>query len=90
VLTTQGLQTNVVLTLWDLGNALCLIIALHIISVFVYLSLVVFSSFSIDDEESLYRLHYAGYQGTAGNAMTHQSHDHNNKPFTTVDRDNDK
>jgi len=84
------LQTNVVLTVWDLGNALCLIIALHFISVFVYLSLVVFSSFSIDDEESLYRLHCAGYQGTAGNAMTHQGDDHNNKPFTTLDRDNDK
>jgi len=52
--------------------------------------LVVFSSFSIGNEESLYRFHYAGYDGTAGNAMNHSGYDTNNQPFTTVDGDNDK
>jgi len=89
VLTTLGLQMNhVIIWLYFSGNALCYFSYLELLSIFSFYAF--FSFFSIDNEESLYRLHYAGYQGTAGNAMSHKTHVHNEKPFTTVDRDNDR
>ncbi|XP_078484274.1 uncharacterized protein LOC100175832 [Ciona intestinalis] len=44
-----------------------------------------YSEFSIGDEASLYRLYIDGYSGTSGDSMTQ----HNNVPFSTIDRDND-
>ncbi|CAK8684678.1 unnamed protein product [Clavelina lepadiformis] len=45
-----------------------------------------YSSFSVDSEADLYRLHVGGYTGNATDALTSK---HNNQPFTTMDRDND-
>eukprot|EP00794_Sanderia_malayensis_P006932 gene6932-7711_t len=44
-----------------------------------------YSSFSIDSEASKYRLHVAGYKGTAGDSFQL----HNGHAFSTKDRDND-
>ncbi|XP_076825200.1 fibrinogen-like protein A [Clavelina lepadiformis] len=44
-----------------------------------------YNGFSVDDESNLFRLHIGSYSGTAGDALQY----HNNRPFTTHDRDND-
>ncbi|XP_072013980.1 uncharacterized protein [Amphiura filiformis] len=45
-----------------------------------------YQSFSIGDEASNYRLTIGRYSGTAGDSLYY----HNNKPFSTFDRDNDR
>ena len=45
-----------------------------------------YGSFSIGDEQALYRLDVGSYSGTAGDSLTY----HNNMAFTTKDRDNDR
>ncbi|KXJ14090.1 Ryncolin-2, partial [Exaiptasia diaphana] len=44
-----------------------------------------YGSFSVGDESDKYRLSVGGYSGTAGDSMAF----HNNRAFTTKDRDND-
>ena len=44
-----------------------------------------YNTFEISNEADGYRLQIDGYSGTAGDSMTH----HNNKQFTTKDRDQD-
>ena len=46
------------------------------------------SSFRVESESDSFRIHFSGYSGTAGNAMDN-GHNLNNRPFTTIDRDND-
>ncbi|CAK8691644.1 unnamed protein product [Clavelina lepadiformis] len=43
------------------------------------------STFSVDDETNLFRLHVTGYSGNASDALVA----HDNKAFSTADRDND-
>ncbi|XP_033626605.1 ficolin-1-like [Asterias rubens] len=45
----------------------------------------IYGSFSIADVSDNYRLMVGSYSGTAGDALS----PHNNRPFTTKDRDND-
>ncbi|XP_076817228.1 fibrinogen-like protein A [Clavelina lepadiformis] len=44
-----------------------------------------YNNFVVDDESDLYRLHVSGFSGTAGDSLDY----HDNRPFTTKDRDND-
>ena len=44
-----------------------------------------YNIFQVGNELSGYRLHVAGYTGTAGNALAY----HSDRKFTTYDRDND-
>ncbi|CAK8674371.1 unnamed protein product [Clavelina lepadiformis] len=44
-----------------------------------------YSTFQVEDESDLYRLHVHGYSGTAGDSLSF----HNNRQFSTKDRDND-
>jgi len=44
-------------------------------------------SFSIASETDFFRIKHSQFSGTAGDAMS--KHNLNNRPFTTVDRDND-
>lgn len=47
--------------------------------------------FKVGSERLRFRLSVDGYSGTAGDAFRFNSHyDHNNRPFTTPDRDNDR
>ncbi|XP_071161640.1 uncharacterized protein [Mytilus edulis] len=46
----------------------------------------VFKSFKVGDQSTKYTLTISGYSGNAGDSMTY----HNNMPFSTYDRDNDK
>ncbi|CAK8684697.1 angiopoietin-related protein 1-like isoform X2 [Clavelina lepadiformis] len=46
-----------------------------------------YSTFSVDSEADLYRLHVGGYTGNATDALIST---HNNQAFTTLDMDNDK
>ncbi|GFU10352.1 techylectin-5A [Nephila pilipes] len=46
----------------------------------------IYDTFWIDDENNYYTLHIKGYTGNAGDSVTAS---HNNKKFTTKDRDND-
>ena len=45
-----------------------------------------YGKFSIGDEQAQYRLEMGSYSGTAGDSLTY----HNNMPFSTKDRDNDR
>ena len=45
-----------------------------------------YGRFSIGDEQAHYRLEVSSYSGTVGNSLAW----HNNKSFTTKDRDNDR
>ncbi|KAG7175476.1 techylectin-5B-like isoform X2 [Homarus americanus] len=45
-----------------------------------------YQTFLVDDEDSQFRLHLGQYSGDAGDAFSY----HDNMPFTTSDRDNDK
>ena len=45
-----------------------------------------YGKFNIGDEQVQYRLEVGSYSGTAGDSLTKR---HNNKAFTTKDRDND-
>ncbi|XP_063425416.1 microfibril-associated glycoprotein 4-like isoform X2 [Mytilus trossulus] len=45
-----------------------------------------FKSFKVGDQSTNYTLTISGYSGNAGDSMTY----HNNMPFSTYDRDNDK
>ncbi|KAK2184603.1 hypothetical protein NP493_258g02022 [Ridgeia piscesae] len=47
----------------------------------------VYSSFKIGSEEEKFRITLGSYSGTAGDTFTGH---HNGKPFTTLDRDNDR
>ncbi|XP_040893364.1 proteoglycan 4-like [Toxotes jaculatrix] len=50
-----------------------------------------YEQFKVASERLRYRLTVGGYSGTAGDALRFsKSYDHNNKPFTTPDRDNDR
>ncbi|GAA6217667.1 proteoglycan 4-like [Lates japonicus] len=50
-----------------------------------------YEQFKVASERQRYRLTVGGYSGTAGDALRFsKSYDHNNKPFTTPDRDNDR
>ncbi|CAK8686767.1 unnamed protein product [Clavelina lepadiformis] len=44
-----------------------------------------YSSFSVDSPGNLYRLRVSGYSGNAGDSLMY----HNNRPFSTWDKDND-
>ena len=44
-----------------------------------------YSSFEVRGASTNYRLEVSGYSGNAGNSLAH----HNNRPFSTYDRDND-
>ena len=46
-----------------------------------------YGKFNIGDEQVQYRLEVGSYSGTAGDSLTTR---HNNKAFTTKDRDNDR
>ncbi|XP_062928237.1 fibrinogen-like 2a [Mobula hypostoma] len=49
-----------------------------------------YSQFFVTDEKDQYRLSISGYSGTAGNAMLYnEKYNHNQKYFTTKDKDND-
>jgi hypothetical protein len=45
-----------------------------------------YGKFNIGDEQAQYRLEVGSYSGTAGDSLAY----HNNKAFTTKDRDNDR
>ncbi|XP_063418639.1 angiopoietin-related protein 7-like isoform X2 [Mytilus trossulus] len=45
-----------------------------------------FISFKVGDQSTNYKLTVSGYSGNAGDSLTY----HNNMPFSTYDRDNDK
>ncbi|XP_063425914.1 angiopoietin-related protein 7-like [Mytilus trossulus] len=45
-----------------------------------------FESFKVGDQSTNYKLTVSGYSGNAGDSMTY----HNNMPFSTYDRDNDR
>ena len=45
-----------------------------------------YSTFSIGDDHSKFRLTVSGYSGTAGDSLDYV---HNNYPFSTKDQDND-
>ncbi|XP_061679230.1 uncharacterized protein LOC133502448 [Syngnathoides biaculeatus] len=50
-----------------------------------------YEHFRVASERMRYRLTVGGYSGTAGNALRFgSSYDHNNRAFTTPDRDNDR
>lgn len=50
-----------------------------------------YEHFKVASERLLYRLTVGGYSGTAGDALRFsETYDHNNRPFTTPDRDNDR
>ncbi|XP_073687738.1 uncharacterized protein fgl2b [Garra rufa] len=50
-----------------------------------------YDNFSVADESQQYRLSIGGYSGTAGNAMQFsETYNHDQKLFTTPDRDNDQ
>ncbi|KAF7662892.1 hypothetical protein LDENG_00223880 [Lucifuga dentata] len=50
-----------------------------------------YEQFKVASERMHYRLMVGGYSGTAGNALLFsQNYDHNNKAFTTPDRDHDR
>ena len=44
-----------------------------------------YSTFSIGDDQSKFRLTVSGYNGTAGDSLSY----HNNHPFSTKDQEND-
>jgi len=47
-------------------------------------------TFSIASESANFRIRFSNFNGPAGDAMSYGSHNLNNQPFTTVDRDNDR
>lgn len=50
-----------------------------------------YAQFRVASERLRYRLKVGGYSGTAGDALRFSdSYDHNNRPFTTPDRDHDR
>nr|XP_004226298.2 ficolin-1-like [Ciona intestinalis] len=49
-----------------------------------------YSSFSVEAEGDLYRLHVGGYSGTAGDSLSRDDEGHDNMAFSTIDRDNDR
>ncbi|XP_056243300.1 mucin-2-like [Seriola aureovittata] len=50
-----------------------------------------YEQFKVASERLRYRLTVGGYSGTAGDALRFsKTYDHNNRPFTTPDRDNDR
>ncbi|XP_035013306.1 mucin-5AC-like [Hippoglossus stenolepis] len=50
-----------------------------------------YAQFRVASERLRYRLTVGGYSGTAGDALCFsKSYDHNQRPFTTPDRDNDR
>lgn len=50
-----------------------------------------YAHFRVASERMRYRLTVGGYSGTAGDALRFsKSYDHNNRPFTTPDRDHDR
>nr|XP_019934055.1 PREDICTED: mucin-5AC-like isoform X1 [Paralichthys olivaceus] len=50
-----------------------------------------YAQFRVASERLRYRLTVGGYSGTAGDALRFsRSYDHNHRPFTTPDRDNDR
>ncbi|XP_029378284.1 proteoglycan 4-like [Echeneis naucrates] len=50
-----------------------------------------YDRFKVAGERLRYRLTVGGYSGTAGDALRFsKTYDHNNRPFTTPDRDNDR
>ena len=48
-----------------------------------------YDSFSISSEKDNYRLHVSGYHGNAGDSLTASWQSHDQKPFSTYDKDND-
>ena len=48
-----------------------------------------YDRFSISGERDNYRLHVSCYHGTAGDSLTSYRRSHNEKPFSTYDKDND-
>jgi hypothetical protein len=50
-----------------------------------------YGKFRVASERQRYRLTVGGYSGSAGDALRFsRNYDHNNKAFTTLDRDNDR
>lgn len=50
-----------------------------------------YAQFRVSSERTRYTLSVGAYSGTAGDALRFsKSYDHNNRPFTTPDRDNDR
>ncbi|XP_075998123.1 fibroleukin-like [Genypterus blacodes] len=50
-----------------------------------------YEQFKVASERLYYRLTVGGYSGTAGDALLFsKSYDHNNRPFTTPDKDHDR
>lgn len=48
-----------------------------------------YDKFGISSEHDHYRLHVNGYHGNAGDSLTSYWHSHDEKPFSTYDKDND-
>ena len=48
-----------------------------------------YDRFSISSEKDNYRLHVSGYHGNAGDSLTASWHSHDQKAFSTYDKDND-
>lgn len=48
-----------------------------------------YDHFRVESEAKTYRLHVHGYHGTAGDSLTSQRENHNGRPFSTYDHDND-
>ncbi|GFN76719.1 angiopoietin-related protein 1 [Plakobranchus ocellatus] len=50
----------------------------------------VYDHFRIDGARQHYRLHISGYRGNAGDAMNSVWENHDGRPFSTKDKDNDE
>lgn len=48
-----------------------------------------YDRFGVSSEHDHYRLHVSGYHGTAGDSLTPHWQSHDQKPFSTFDKDND-